>query len=84
MKIDAGLTQSLGDVPGQVRELEAQGFDGLVTAELASDPFFPLVLAAEHSERVSLMTSIAVAFSRCSQYETVMRGRRAAMPCAGS
>jgi len=64
MKIDAGLTQSLGDVPEQVRQLEAQGFDGLVTAELASDPFFPLVLAAEHSERVSLMTSIAVAFSR--------------------
>ncbi len=65
MKIDAGLmVGSLEDVPQRVRELESQGFDGIVTAELGSDPFFPLVLAAEHSERVELMTSIAVAFAR--------------------
>jgi len=64
MKIDAGLMGSLGDVPQRARELEAQGYDGLVTAELASDPFLPLLLAAEHTERVALMTSIAVAFSR--------------------
>jgi probable F420-dependent oxidoreductase len=31
---------------------------------MSSDPFFPLLLAAEHSERVELMTSIAVAFAR--------------------
>jgi len=64
MKIDAGLMGSLGDVPQRARELEAQGYDGLVTAELASDPFLPLLLAAEHTERVALMPSIAVAFSR--------------------
>ena len=64
MKIDAGLMGSLEDVPRRVKELEAQGFDGLVTAELGSDPFLPLLLAAEHSERIELMTSIAVAFSR--------------------
>jgi len=64
MKIDAGLMGSLDDVPQRARELEAQGYDGLVTAELASDPFLPLLLAAEHTERVELMTSIAVALSR--------------------
>lgn len=64
MKIDAGLMGPLEDVPKRVKELEAQGFDGVITAEMASDPFLPLVLAAEHSERVELMTSIAVAFSR--------------------
>ncbi|MFQ5416047.1 MAG: LLM class F420-dependent oxidoreductase [Myxococcota bacterium] len=65
MKIDAGLlTGSLSEVPQKAKDLESQGFDGLVTAELAGDPFFPLVLAAEHSERVQLMTSIAVAFAR--------------------
>ncbi len=64
MKIDAGLLNSLGEVPARARELEAQGFDGLVSAELSSDPFFPLLLAAEHTERIELMTSIAVAFSR--------------------
>jgi probable F420-dependent oxidoreductase len=64
MKIDAGLMGPLDDVPARVQELEAHGFDGAVTAEMSSDPFFPLLLAAEHSERIELMTSIAVAFAR--------------------
>ena len=64
MKIDAPLFGSLSEVPDRVREAEAHGYDGVVTAEIGSDPFFPLLLAAEHSERVELMTSIAVAFAR--------------------
>ncbi len=64
MKIDAGLMGALAEAPKHARQLETQGFDGVVTAELGSDPFFPLLLAAEHTERVELMTSIAVAFSR--------------------
>jgi probable F420-dependent oxidoreductase len=66
MKIDAGLmnTSDLSSIPENVRKLEAQGYDGLITAEMSGDPFFPLLLAAEHSERVELMTSIAVAFAR--------------------
>ena len=66
MKIDAGLmnTSDLSSIPNNVRKLEAQGYDGLITAEMSGDPFFPLLLAAEHSERVELMTSIAVAFAR--------------------
>jgi probable F420-dependent oxidoreductase len=55
---------ALEGVPERARELESQGFDGLVTAEMSSDPFFPLLLAAEHTERIELMTSIAVAFAR--------------------
>jgi alkanesulfonate monooxygenase SsuD/methylene tetrahydromethanopterin reductase-like flavin-dependent oxidoreductase (luciferase family) len=64
MKIDAGLMGGLDEVPTKARELEAQGFDGLITAEMSSDPFLPLLLAAEHTERIELMTSIAVAFAR--------------------
>jgi len=65
MKIDAGLMAAdLAEVPARARELEAQGFDGCVSAEIASDPFFPLLLAAEHTQRLELMTSIAVAFAR--------------------
>jgi probable F420-dependent oxidoreductase len=66
MKIDAGLMGSpdLARIPEQARALEDQGFDGMVTAEMAHDPFLPLVLAAEHTERIELMTSIAVAFAR--------------------
>jgi probable F420-dependent oxidoreductase len=51
-------------VPARARALEARGYDGAVTAEISNDPFLPLALAAEHSERIELMTSIAVAFSR--------------------
>ena len=65
MKIDAGLISSdLAQVPARARELEGQGFDGCVTAEIASDPFLPLLLAAEHTQKLELMTSIAVAFAR--------------------
>jgi probable F420-dependent oxidoreductase len=65
MKIDAGLIAAdLAQVPARARELEAQGFDGCVSAEIASDPFLPLLLAAEHTTRLELMTSIAVAFAR--------------------
>ena len=65
MKIDAGLmTADLAHVPENARRLEAQGYDGIVTAETAHDPFFPLLLAAEHTQRATLMTSIAVAFAR--------------------
>jgi len=64
MKIDAGLGSHLPDVPRAARDLERQGFDGVVAAEMANDPFFPLLLAAEHTERVEIMTSIAVAFAR--------------------
>jgi len=65
MKIDSGLIAAdLAEVPARARALEAQGFDGCVSAEIASDPFFPLLLAAEHTTRIELMTSIAVAFAR--------------------
>ncbi len=64
MKVDGGLPTDLGAVPSRIRELEQAGFAAAMTAETAHDPFFPLVLAAEHSERIDLMTSIAVAFAR--------------------
>ena len=66
MKVDSGLLgiSDLSKVGAAARELEAQGFDALVTAEVDSDPFLPLVLAAEHTQRIELMTSIAVAFAR--------------------
>ena len=66
MKIDSGLmgVADLANIPARAKELEAQGYDGMVTAEIANDPFLPLALAAEHTERIELMTSIAVAFAR--------------------
>ncbi|MBV1883133.1 MAG: TIGR03617 family F420-dependent LLM class oxidoreductase [Pseudomonadales bacterium] len=64
MKIDRGLSTNLNAVPGSVQKLEAAGYDGATSVETSHDPFFPLLLAAQNSERIELMTSIAVAFSR--------------------
>ena len=65
MKIDATLMAAdLETVGPRARTIEDLGYDGLYTAETKHDPFFPLVLAAEHTERIDLATAIAVAFPR--------------------
>jgi probable F420-dependent oxidoreductase len=64
MKVDAGLTSNLANTGETARRLEADGYDGVWTSETNHDPFLPLVLAAEHTQRVELGTSIAVAFAR--------------------
>ena len=43
---------------------ETAGFDGLMSAEIAHDPFIPLALAALATERIQLSTGITVAFPR--------------------
>ena len=64
MKVDTGISHKLATIPESVRKIEAAGYDGVRTAEMNHDPFFPLLLAAEHSEKLELATSIAVAFAR--------------------
>src|SRR5438105_335463 len=65
MKIDGMvMTADLRTVPERAKEIEKLGDDGLFTGETQHDPFFPLVLAAEHTERIELGTGIAVAFPR--------------------
>jgi len=65
VKVDAGIQAGgLAEVPARIRDLEAAGYDGAIAAEIQGDPFLPLALAAEHSERIELLTSIAVAFAR--------------------
>ena len=64
MKVDGGITTDLSKVPQSAKEVETAGYSGAWTAETAHDPFLPLVLAAEHTEKIELVTSIAVAFAR--------------------
>jgi probable F420-dependent oxidoreductase len=65
MKFDASLlVHDLGQMPALARFADDNGFDGIWTFETAHEPFLPLVLAAEHSRRLTLGTSIAVAFAR--------------------
>lgn len=46
------------------RSAEALGFDGVTMPEAGHDPFLPLAIAAEHTERVALGTNVAIAFPR--------------------
>jgi probable F420-dependent oxidoreductase len=64
MKLDSGLMGDLAKAADSATKLEALGYDGAISAELAHDPFFPLLLAAPVTKRIELVTSIAVAFSR--------------------
>lgn len=64
MKVDGELPIGMAGVTARVRELAAAGFNGAQTLETGHDPFLPLVLAAEHSDKIDLMTAIAVAFAR--------------------
>jgi len=64
MKIHGALMGDLGQIPDRAREAEQSGYDGVFSAEVNNDPFFPLLLAAEHTGRVELMTAITVAFAR--------------------
>ncbi len=64
MKVDGGIGFDLRNAGKQAQELEAQGYAGAWTAETSHDPFFPLLLAAEHTSKIELGTSIAVAFAR--------------------
>ena len=65
MKFDVTLLSfALEEIPAHVQAAERLGFDGLWMAETKGDPFLGLTLAAEHSRRLELGTTIAVAFPR--------------------
>jgi len=64
MKVDGGIGFDLGAAALTAQEAEAAGYDGIWSAETSHDPFFPLLLAAGHTERLELGTGIAVAFPR--------------------
>ena len=71
MKIDAGIGNpeafsghELHSIAQRAEMLEKEGYSGLLSAETSHDPFLPLALAAPHTERIELMTGIAVAFAR--------------------
>ncbi|CAN5786022.1 LLM class F420-dependent oxidoreductase [soil metagenome] len=62
MLVDGGI--GFENTAAAAKEAEAAGYDGVWSIETSHDPFFPLLLAAEHTERVELGTGIAVAFAR--------------------
>jgi probable F420-dependent oxidoreductase len=83
VKVDATVGFDPADAAATAAAAEAAGYDGVWTAETAHDPFLPLALAAERTERVELGTGIAVAFARnpmtlavvANDLQTLSRGR---------
>ncbi|MDT5208580.1 MAG: hypothetical protein QOF67_995 [Mycobacterium sp.] len=64
LKVDGAVSSQLANIAKAASALERRGYDCCWTAEISHDPFLPLVLAAEHTTRIELGTSIAVAFAR--------------------
>jgi probable F420-dependent oxidoreductase len=63
--VEGGLRiDDLWAVPAEVRRLEALGYATAVVAETTRDPFLAVAIAAEHTTRIGLATSVAIAFPR--------------------
>jgi probable F420-dependent oxidoreductase len=63
--IEAGVpVDDLWRVPAAARRIEALGYSSALAPETNRDPFLPLGIAAEHTTRVGLGTSVAIAFPR--------------------
>ena len=83
MEIDGGIGFDPSRVIEAAKQAESVGYDGFWAPETNHDPFLPLVLAAEHTERIKLGTGIAVAFARnpmnlavmANDLQTMSRGR---------
>jgi len=73
----------LRNVAAAARAIEAAGYDGAITMENRHEPFLPLAVAATATERIELVTGIAIAFARspmvvaeaAHDLQTASRGR---------
>ncbi|MEE8508045.1 MAG: LLM class flavin-dependent oxidoreductase, partial [Myxococcota bacterium] len=65
MRVETGIPmnnlRAVGDV---ARAAEAAGYDGIVSPEIANDPFISLAFASVVTEKIRLGTGIVVAFPR--------------------
>ncbi len=61
---DSGSGPALARAGDRALALEEAGYSGALSVETSHDPFIPLALAASRTDRIDLITSIAVAFAR--------------------
>ncbi|WP_344424604.1 TIGR03617 family F420-dependent LLM class oxidoreductase [Pseudonocardia ailaonensis] len=64
MLIDGRLRDGLEHVAEDARICEEIGYDGAWNSENKADGFLPITLAAEHTQRLQVGSSVAIAFSR--------------------
>jgi probable F420-dependent oxidoreductase len=73
MKVEGGIPGGdLHAVGGYAHRLEEVGYDGVTSSEVKNDPFLPLAIAAVATNRVSLGTSVAIAFPRSPMVTALM------------
>jgi probable F420-dependent oxidoreductase len=64
MKIDGGIGFDPNGIAAQAATAEAEGYDGVWSAETSHDPFLPIAAAAGATEKLEFGTGITVAFAR--------------------
>ena len=65
MKVDGSLlVDDPADAGPAARRLEDAGYAGGFSFEGRHDPFLPLAVAAQQTERLELLPAIAIAFAR--------------------
>ena len=64
MKIDGGIGFDPNGIAEAAKQAEADGYDGVWSAETAHDPFLPIAVGAAATETLEFGTGIAVAFAR--------------------
>ncbi|MGE3855598.1 MAG: TIGR03617 family F420-dependent LLM class oxidoreductase [Dehalococcoidia bacterium] len=64
MTVAVGIPNDLRTIAEDARRFEALGVDGVFVGETQHNPFLPLVLVAEHTQRMTMGTSVAIAFPR--------------------
>jgi probable F420-dependent oxidoreductase len=64
VRVDYELHHGLNEAGAVAERAEKVGYDAVWATETGHDPFLPLLLAAERTERLRIGTAIAVAFAR--------------------
>lgn len=65
MKVETTIVApTIPAIAEAARRLEDAGYDSVVTPEAGHDPFLPLMIIAEHTERLRFGTGVAIAFPR--------------------
>ncbi len=65
MKVESAIIgTSIQGIAEHARRLEEAGYDSVITPEAGRDPFLPLMIVAEHTQRLRFATGVAIAFPR--------------------
>ena len=64
MKVETIVSLDLAQSGESARRAEALGYDGVLTPETGHDPFLPLVIAGEHTSKITIGTAVAICFPR--------------------